>query len=73
MTKSGYTVVTASKQELGWKCRHLVRDFSPQNDRHADMPALCRRHDTDHVGNIAPCWLVGRRVGVVAHVGRKLL
>ena len=27
--------------------------FSPQNDRHADMSALCRRHDTDHVGDIA--------------------
>jgi hypothetical protein len=27
--------------------------FSSQNDRHADMSALCRRHDTDHVGDIA--------------------
>ncbi len=39
--------------------------FSPQNDRHADMSAPCRRHDTDHVGDIAPCRLAGRRVGVV--------
>ncbi len=40
--------------------------FAPQNDRHADMSALCRRHDTDHVGNIAPCRLVGRCVSVVS-------
>ena len=40
--------------------------FSPQNDRHADMSALCRQHDTDHVGDIAPCRLVGRRVGGVS-------
>jgi hypothetical protein len=40
--------------------------FSPQNDRHADMSALCCQHDTDHVGDIAPCRLVGRRVGVVS-------
>jgi hypothetical protein len=40
--------------------------FSPKNDRHADMSAQCRRHDIDHVGDIAPCRLVGRRVGVVS-------
>ena len=40
--------------------------FSSQNDRHADMSAPCRRHDTDHVGDIAPCQLAGRRVGVVS-------
>jgi len=40
--------------------------FSPKNDRHADMSAQCRRHDIDHVGNIAPCRLIGRRVGVVS-------
>ena len=40
--------------------------FPPQNDRHADMSAPCRQHDTDHVGDIAPCRLAGRRVGVVS-------
>ena len=40
--------------------------FSPQNGRHADMSAPCCRHDTDHVGDIAPCRLAGRRVGVVS-------
>ncbi len=40
--------------------------FSPQNDRHADMSAPCPRHDTDHVGDIAPCRLAGHRVGVVS-------
>ena len=40
--------------------------FPPQNDRHADMSAPCRRHDTDHVGDIAPCRLSGRRVGDVS-------
>ncbi len=40
--------------------------FSPQNDRHADMSAPCRRHDTDHVGDIAPCRLAGRCVGVMS-------
>ena len=70
-------------------CTHILagnvgvvsRIFSYQNDRHADMAALCCRHDTDHVGNIALCRLVGRRVSVVlawrfanmfAHVGKKL-
>ncbi len=38
----------------------------PQNDRQADMSASCCRHDTDHVGDIAPCRLAGRRVGVVS-------
>jgi hypothetical protein len=33
------------------------------------MSVPCRRHDADHVGDIAPCWLAGRRVSVVsAHV-----
>ena len=40
--------------------------FSPQNDRHADMSATCRRHDTDHVGDIAPCRLLRCHVGVVS-------
>ena len=31
--------------------------FPPQNDVGADMSAPCRRHDTDHVGDIAPCRL----------------
>jgi hypothetical protein len=39
--------------------------FSPQNNRHADMSAPCCRHDTDHVGDIAPCQLAGRCVDVV--------
>ena len=30
------------------------------------MSAQCRRHDTNHVGNIATCRLVGRRVSVVS-------
>jgi len=29
----------------------------PQNDRHADMLAPCRQHNTDHVGDIALFWL----------------
>ena len=29
------------------------------------MSAQCRRHNTDHVGDIAPCRLIGCRVGVV--------
>ena len=40
--------------------------FSPQNGRHTDVSAPCRRHDTDHVGDIAQCRLVGCRVGVVS-------
>ena len=40
--------------------------FSPQNDVGADMSAPCRRHDTDHVGDMAPCRLAGRCVGVVS-------
>ncbi len=45
----------------------VVSEFSPpRNDRHADMSAPCRRHDTDHVGDIALCRLAGRHVGVVS-------
>jgi hypothetical protein len=40
--------------------------FSSKNDRHADMSAQCRRHNTDHVGDIALCRLVGRHVGVMS-------
>ena len=40
--------------------------FSPQNDVGADMSAPCRQHDTDHVGDMAPCQLAGRCVGVVS-------
>jgi hypothetical protein len=38
----------------------------PQNNRHADMSAPCFRHDTDHVGNMAPCRLLRCCVGVVS-------
>jgi hypothetical protein len=38
----------------------------PQNDVGADMLAPCRRHNTDHVGDIAPCRLTGRCVSVVS-------
>jgi hypothetical protein len=40
--------------------------FSPQNNRHADMLAPCRRHDTDHVGDIALCRLLRCCVGDVS-------
>ncbi len=54
------------RYRLGWQCRRRVGDFSPKNNRHADMLAQCCRHDTDHVGDIAPCRLVRRHVGVVS-------
>ena len=31
--------------------------FFPENGDMADMSAPCRRHDTDHVGDIEPCRL----------------
>ena len=42
----------------------------PQNDRHADMSAPCRGHDTDHVGDIAPC---PRRTTCRCRVGSRKL
>ena len=32
--------------------------FFPENGDMADMSAPCRRHDTDHVGDIVRFWLV---------------
>jgi hypothetical protein len=40
--------------------------FFPQTGQHNDMSASCRRHDTDHVGDIARFCLARHRVRVVS-------
>ena len=56
----------ASFQALAGNVGVVSGIFFLQNDRHNDMSATCRRHDTDHVGDIGPFWLLRCRVNVVS-------